>query len=61
MKVGIALLWLSFVIAFVYGWVSNIIDVVNLALASAPITALFVVKAIGIFVAPLGAILGLFF
>ena len=38
------------------GWVMNIIQIVNTV--ASPITGLFIVKCIGILVAPLGAVLG---
>jgi len=46
-------------LTFVGGWVINLVEV--LQMASDPMTTLFVIKAIGIFVGPLGAIMGLFF
>lgn len=46
-------------IATVVGWVINLVEVIQMTVE--PITTLFVVKAIGIFVGPLGAIMGLFF
>ena len=42
--------------AFLYGWVHNIIDIVHSSFS--PLTGLVVLRCIGIFVAPLGAILG---
>lgn len=48
-------------IAFLVGWVINLIEVIQLASAGGVVTTLFVLKAIGILVAPLGAFLGLFF
>ena len=41
----------------VYGWVMNIVQLV--AIADSTITGMFILKAIGIIVAPLGAVLGL--
>ena len=53
------LLWAAICIAPFYGWVMNIV-----ALVHAPAIALWggleVMRVIGIFAAPLGAILGLF-
>lgn len=40
----------------VIGWVMNIIATV--AIANDPITGMFILRVIGIFLAPLGAILG---
>jgi len=46
------------VLAGIVGWVMNIFDIV--AAVSDPITAMFIIRCVGIFVAPLGAILGYF-
>jgi len=46
------------VLAGITGWVMNIFDIV--AAVSDPITAMFILRCVGIFVAPLGAILGYF-
>lgn len=43
-------------IAAVWGWVWNIVKIV--AIAGDPIGGMLVVRCIGIFVAPLGAVLG---
>lgn len=48
-------------IAFIVGWLINLVEVIKLAIAAVPVTTLFIVKIVGIFVAPLGSILGLFF
>jgi len=54
----IVLLWLAVVV----GWVINLLEVIQMAFGpSMAVTTLFVVKAIGILVGPLGAIMGLFF
>lgn len=53
-----ALLWAIVVFAGVIGWVMNIIDIVHAV--SDPITGMFVLRCVGIFVAPLGAVLGYF-
>ena len=47
-------------IAAIAGWVMNIMAIVTLAMENAPITTMFVLRAAGIFFAPLGAILGYF-
>lgn len=52
----IIVLWLAGVI----GWFINLWVTVGLALSGEPVSALFVLRAIGIVVAPLGAVLGLF-
>lgn len=55
---GFELLAVALVLAGVVGWVMNISDIV--AAVSDPITAMFILRCVGIFVAPLGAILGYF-
>ncbi len=50
-------LWLTFVI----GWIINLVDVIQLAIAESPVTTFFIVKCVGVFFAPLGSIIGLFF
>ena len=47
-----AVLW----VAGGIGWILNIVHIIHEA--SNPITALFIVKCVGIFIAPLGAVLG---
>jgi len=51
------LLWLIVIV----GWIMNIVSVISLALADVPITTLFILKIVGIFIVPLGSILGYFF
>jgi hypothetical protein len=55
-----ALVGLAFTIAIIAGWIINLVGTIKLGLAGV-FTTMFVLKVIGIFVAPLGAILGLFF
>ena len=55
---GFGLLVVALVLAGVVGWFMNIFDIV--AAVSDPITAMFILRCVGIFVAPLGAILGYF-
>ena len=43
------------------GWVLNIISLINLAITGSPITLLVLLKIVGIFIPPLGALLGYFF
>ena len=50
------LFMISVVIAAGFGWVMNVVEIFNIA--NGPITGMFVFRIIGIFVAPLGAILG---
>lgn len=48
--------WIVVCIALAVGWVMNIVTLVQHA--NDPITTITVVRAIGIFVAPLGGVLG---
>lgn len=51
-----ALVYLALVFATLYGWVMNIVILAGSTFD--PITGLLVLRAIGIFVAPLGVVLG---
>lgn len=50
------LLILPIILLGVGGWVANIYKLVQII--SDPVTGMFILRAVGIFVAPLGAILG---
>ncbi len=52
--------YLLFLALFVVGWVLNLINVVGLALSDAPLTAMFIVRLVGVPVAIIGAVLGYF-
>lgn len=52
------LVWLGLICAGVVGWAMNIIAIVHAV--SGPLTTLLIVRIVGIFVFPLGAILGYF-
>jgi hypothetical protein len=58
MNVGIVIIYISMVAVLMYGWVQNIIAL--LGASYAVITGKLVVGAIGVFVAPIGSIMGLF-
>ena len=49
-------LYLSLLILFVGGWIMNLVEIVNYDFAS--ITGMIVLRIAGIFIAPLGAVLG---
>lgn len=51
---------LAVVLIGVIGWVANVVKLVGIAQATDPNYVMAALRAIGIFVAPLGAILGLF-
>jgi len=46
------------ILALIVGWANNFVEVIKGA--NDPITVLYVIKCIGVFVFPLGALLGLF-
>ena len=52
------LVGLVIIAAMVIGWVMNIIEIVQTV--ADPITGMFVLRCVGIVVAPLGAVLGYF-
>jgi hypothetical protein len=54
----ILLLQLALIIGFGYGWVANLIKVIGADFGM--ITGMIVCRVIGIFLAPLGGILGYF-
>lgn len=54
----ILLAWLALCAAGIVGWVMNIVKLVQMLDGS--VTALFIARIVGVFAAPLGAILGFF-
>lgn len=56
--VGVVLVWLALIIAFIYGYVQNIIKIMHLF--GSTVGAELVVRLVGAFAAPLGAIAGYF-
>lgn len=54
----VPLLYILFWVAFLIGWVLNIVDIAYTT--SLPMTGMFILRIIGVFVAPIGAFLGLF-
>lgn len=58
MPILFAIAWILIVVAGAIGWIINLITVANLIIASAPVTALVLGRMLGVFVAPLGAVLG---
>lgn len=53
------LFWIILVITIGVGWVMNIVDLINAASAGADFTLFLALRIAGIFVPPLGAILGI--
>ena len=53
------LFWLFALFVVGIGWVMNIIDLLGMSLD--PLTPLAVLRVVGIFIPPLGAVLGYFF
>ena len=58
--IGVAavLAWIAAIIAIAYGYIVNIITLVGMTLTGHEVE--FVLRAVGIVIAPLGAIMGLF-
>jgi hypothetical protein len=52
------LVWIAVVAAGLVGWVMNIVTIVHTCCE--PLTGMLVVRIVGIFIAPLGAVLGYF-
>ncbi|MER8505669.1 hypothetical protein NKH91_05995 [Mesorhizobium sp. M0894] len=57
---GVVLFQLALIVAFIYGWIVNLIDVINAATAGSPFTTMLILRIIGIPFGLLGAILGWF-
>lgn len=57
---GIILLYIATMIAALYGWIVNLIDVIHAASSGAPFTVMIIARIVGIPVFGLGAILGWF-
>ena len=53
-----ALLIVAIVVLFAGGWIANIVKLVGML--DGELTAMFIARIVGIFVAPFGAILGFF-
>ena len=51
-----ALVWLAIVVAAAYGWVMNIVQLYHSSFSE--ITGQLILRVIGIFVAPLGSVMG---
>lgn len=56
MRAVLGLGLLGAIIAAIAGWVMNIVQLVSMA--DAGVTGMFILKIVGVFVAPLGAVLG---
>lgn len=55
---GVFVVWALSVIAIVIGWVMNIITLMGII--NDPITGMFILRVVGIFIPPLGGVLGYF-
>jgi hypothetical protein len=49
-------MYLAFIVVIIGGWVMNLVEIVNYDFAS--ITGMIILRIAGIFIAPLGAVLG---
>ena len=58
MNLVLPLIWLGVVLVGLIGWIMNIINIIHADFAH--ITGLLVIQVVGIFIAPLGAVLGFF-
>jgi hypothetical protein len=50
------LMYLAFVVVIIGGWILNLVEIVNYDFAA--ITGMIILRIAGIFIAPLGAVLG---
>jgi|APGre2960657468_1045069.scaffolds.fasta_scaffold13419_7 hypothetical protein len=50
------LMYLAFIVVIIGGWIMNLVEIVNYDFAS--ITGMIILRIAGIFIAPLGAVLG---
>jgi hypothetical protein len=57
---GVVFAYVLAIVVGAFGWVANVVDVIHLAVANSPLTAMFVLRIAGIVFAPLGAVLGWF-
>lgn len=55
---AIVLVWLAIIIAGGYGWIMNIVSLAGMDAVLS--TGMGILRIVGIFVAPLGAVLGYF-
>lgn len=60
LTLGILASYFCLLIGGVVGYVLNIIDLVSAAVHASPLTVEIIVRGIGVFVFPLGAIMGYF-
>lgn len=49
---------MGLMIAAAIGWVMNIMAIFDLAISDGGVTAMFILRCVGVFFAPLGAVLG---
>lgn len=57
---GLAFVWMVVVVLGIGGWIANIVKIINGGFVLAQWGGMEVARVIGVFVAPLGAILGYF-
>lgn len=53
---GIILFWFGLIGAAAFGWISNVVKLFGAA--TEPLTAMFIIRCLGVPVAPLGVVLG---
>ena len=54
----LVIVWLFVLLAGIVGWAMNFAQVIVMATSDAGVNAMFILKCIGILLAPLGALLG---
>lgn len=57
----LALAWILLIIVFFIGWCINLYTVIVQLAADHPVTGMIIARIIGVFLAPLGGFLGVFF
>ncbi|MDO9131997.1 hypothetical protein [Hydrogenophaga sp.] len=55
---GITVVWLGLALVALGGWIANIFKLVDML--GGDISAMFIARVVGVFAAPLGAVLGFF-
>lgn len=55
---ALAVAWFGLIVAGIIGWIMNVVQVITIASEQGVVSTMFVLKCIGVLVAPLGAVLG---
>lgn len=54
----LTVMWFVLVLAGIGGWIANVVKLIHMDLGH--VTGMLIVRGVGIFVAPLGSVLGFF-